>query len=56
MLGDESKPQHFLATMVDITDRKRAEAASRDSLTGIAGDFTRDRDVRPGGPDGDRKT
>jgi PAS domain S-box-containing protein len=36
MQGEESKPQHFLATMVDITDRKRAEAASRDALSELA--------------------
>jgi PAS domain S-box-containing protein len=36
MQGEESKSQHFLATMVDITDRKRAEAASRDSLSELA--------------------
>jgi PAS domain S-box-containing protein len=36
MQGEKSKPQHFLATMVDITDRKRAEAASRDSLSELA--------------------
>jgi PAS domain S-box-containing protein len=36
MQVEESKPQHFLATMVDITDRKRAEAASRDSLSELA--------------------
>jgi PAS domain S-box-containing protein len=36
MQGEESKPQKFLATTVDITDRKRAEAASRDSLSELA--------------------
>jgi PAS domain S-box-containing protein len=32
----ESKPPLFLATTIDITDRKRAEAASRDALSELA--------------------
>jgi PAS domain S-box-containing protein len=36
MQGNESKPPLFLATTIDITDRKRAEAASRDSLSELA--------------------
>lgn len=36
MQGDDSKPPLFLATAIDITDRKRAEAASRDALSELA--------------------
>ncbi len=36
MQGNESKPPLFLATTIDITDRKRAEAASRDALSELA--------------------
>jgi PAS domain S-box-containing protein len=36
MQGNESKPPLFLATTIDITDRKRAEAASRDALSNLA--------------------
>ena len=36
MQGGESKPPLFLATAIDITDRKRAEAASRDALSDLA--------------------
>jgi len=36
MQGGESKPPLFLATTIDITDRKRAEAASRDALSDLA--------------------
>jgi PAS domain S-box-containing protein len=34
--GDNSRLPLFLATMIDITDRKRAEAASRDALSELA--------------------
>lgn len=34
--GNESNPPLFLATTIDITDRKRAEAASRDALSDLA--------------------
>jgi PAS domain S-box-containing protein len=34
--GSETKPPLFLATTIDITDRKRAEAASRDALSELA--------------------
>jgi len=34
--GNETKPPLFLATTIDITDRKRAEAASRDALSELA--------------------
>jgi PAS domain S-box-containing protein len=34
--GSEAKPPLFLATTIDITDRKRAEAASRDALSELA--------------------
>jgi PAS domain S-box-containing protein len=36
MQGSESKPSLFLATTIDITDRKRAEVASRDALSELA--------------------
>jgi PAS domain S-box-containing protein len=36
MEGDKSKPRLFLTTTIDITDRKRAEAASRDALSELA--------------------
>jgi PAS domain S-box-containing protein len=36
MQGNGSKPPLFLATTIDITDRKRAEAASRDALSDLA--------------------
>ena len=36
MQSDESKPPLFLATTIDITDQKRAEAASRDALSELA--------------------
>jgi PAS domain S-box-containing protein len=36
MQGNESKPPLFLATAIDITDRKRAEAASRGALSELA--------------------
>jgi PAS domain S-box-containing protein len=36
MQASESKPPLFLATAIDITDRKRAEAASRDALSDLA--------------------
>jgi len=36
MQGNEDKPPFFLATTIDITDRKRAEAASRDALSELA--------------------
>jgi len=36
MQGNEDKPPLFLATTIDITDRKRAEAASRDALSELA--------------------
>jgi PAS domain S-box-containing protein len=36
MQGNETKPPLFLATAIDITDRKRAEAASRDALSELA--------------------
>jgi PAS domain S-box-containing protein len=36
MQGNESKPPFFLATAIDITDRKRAEAASRGALAELA--------------------
>jgi PAS domain S-box-containing protein len=36
MQSDESKPPLFLATTIDITDRRRAEAASRDALSELA--------------------
>jgi PAS domain S-box-containing protein len=36
MQGNETKPPLFLATTIDITDRKRAEAASRDALSELA--------------------
>jgi PAS domain S-box-containing protein len=36
MQSNESKPPLFLATTIDITDRKRAEAASRDALSDLA--------------------
>jgi PAS domain S-box-containing protein len=36
MQSDESKPPLFLATTIDITDRRRAEAASRDALSDLA--------------------
>lgn len=34
--GEKSKPPLFLATVIDITERKRAEAASRDALSDLA--------------------
>jgi PAS domain S-box-containing protein len=36
MQGNEAKPPLFLATAIDITDRKRAEAASRGALSELA--------------------
>jgi PAS domain S-box-containing protein len=36
MQSNESKAPLFLATTIDITDRKRAEAASRDALSELA--------------------
>jgi PAS domain S-box-containing protein len=36
MQGNASKPPLFLATTIDITDRRRAEAASRDALSDLA--------------------
>jgi C4-dicarboxylate-specific signal transduction histidine kinase len=36
MQSDESKPPLFLATTIDITDRKRAEAAFGDALSELA--------------------
>jgi PAS domain S-box-containing protein len=36
MQSNEPKPPLFLATTIDITDRKRAEAASRDALSELA--------------------
>ncbi|HEY5073820.1 MAG TPA: ABC transporter substrate binding protein [Pyrinomonadaceae bacterium] len=36
MQSNESKPPLFLATTIDITARKRAEAASRDALSDLA--------------------
>jgi PAS domain S-box-containing protein len=36
MPGSKSNPPLFLATAIDITDRKRAEAASRDALSELA--------------------
>jgi PAS domain S-box-containing protein len=34
--SDESKPPLFLATTIDVTDRRLAEAASRDALSDLA--------------------
>jgi PAS domain S-box-containing protein len=34
--GSEAKPSLFLATTIDITERKRAEATSRDALSELA--------------------
>jgi PAS domain S-box-containing protein len=36
MQSSDSKPALFLATTIDITERKRAEAASRDALSELA--------------------
>jgi PAS domain S-box-containing protein len=36
MQGNEAEPPLFLATTIDITDRKRAEAASREALSELA--------------------
>jgi PAS domain S-box-containing protein len=36
MRGGKARPPLFLATAIDITDRKRAEAASRDALSELA--------------------
>jgi PAS domain S-box-containing protein len=36
MQSNASKPPLFLATTIDITDRRRAEAASRDALSDLA--------------------
>jgi PAS domain S-box-containing protein len=36
MRSNESKPPVFLATTIDVTDRRRAEAASRDALSDLA--------------------
>jgi PAS domain S-box-containing protein len=36
MHGNAAKPPLFLATTIDITDRKRAEVASRDALSELA--------------------